>query len=198
MLDSDPIRLESRPGPAATDLPHIFSAAWVYELPFGKDRFSSSSRVLNYLIGGWTLNGILSFSSGQPFDAGASGDIANTGNLSYTTGYGYERANLVGNPVPVATSRRTSGWTRRRSRFPRNLHSEIWAGTPCVATGRRISIFRSSNGFRLRREYGSNFALKLSTSPILRCGDCRRITSTALTSESCRAPQIRHGSCNSG
>ncbi len=59
---------------------------------------------MNYLIGGWTLNGILSFSSGQPFDAGASGDIANTGNLSFTTGYGYERANLVGSPYPSQKS----------------------------------------------------------------------------------------------
>ncbi len=95
-----PYDLERDRGPAATDLPHIFSAAWVYELPFGKGKFGSGSRVVNYLLGGWTLNGILSFSSGQPFDAGASGDIANTGNLSYTTGYGYERANLSGDPYP--------------------------------------------------------------------------------------------------
>jgi hypothetical protein len=99
-----PYDLERDRGPAATDLPHIFSAAWVYELPFGKDRWGSRSRVVNYLIGGWTLNGILSFSSGQPFDAGASGDIANTGNLSFTTGYGYERANLVGSPYPSQKS----------------------------------------------------------------------------------------------
>jgi outer membrane receptor protein involved in Fe transport len=100
-----PYDLNRDRGPAATDLPHIFSAAWVYELPFGKDRFGSKSHVLNYLIGGWTLNGILSFSSGQSFDAGADGDIANTGNNSFTTGYGYERANLVGSPYPANKSR---------------------------------------------------------------------------------------------
>ena len=97
----NPYNLQADKGPSATDLPQIFSAAWVYALPFGKGgKFSSGSPVVNALIGGWNLNGVLSFNSGTPFDVGTSQDIAHTGNYNYGNGYGYERANLVGNPYP--------------------------------------------------------------------------------------------------
>jgi hypothetical protein len=44
---------------------------------------------LDYIIGNWDLNGIVSFYSGVPFDVTTSnGDITNTGNVT-------ERANLV-------------------------------------------------------------------------------------------------------
>ncbi|HVR27574.1 MAG TPA: TonB-dependent receptor [Candidatus Polarisedimenticolia bacterium] len=97
----NPYNLQADKGPSATDLPQIFSAAWVYALPFGKGgKFSSGSPIVNALIGGWNLNGVLSFNSGTPFDVGTSQDIAHTGNYNYGNGYGYERANLVGNPYP--------------------------------------------------------------------------------------------------
>ena len=97
----DPYNLQADKGPASTDLPHIFSAAWVYALPFGKgSAWSSDNRVVNALIGGWNLNGVLSFSSGTPFDVGSGKDIAETGNYNYGNGYGYERANVVGSFYP--------------------------------------------------------------------------------------------------
>jgi hypothetical protein len=96
----NPYNLQADKGPAATDLPQIFSAAWVYALPFGKGNLGSSSKVVNALIGGWNLNGVLSFSSGTPFDVGSGKDIAQTGNYNYGNGYGYERANLVGSLYP--------------------------------------------------------------------------------------------------
>jgi hypothetical protein len=61
---------------------------------------SSSNPIVNALIGGWNLNGVLSFSSGTPFDVGTSQDIAHTGNYNYGNGYGYERANLIGSLYP--------------------------------------------------------------------------------------------------
>jgi hypothetical protein len=97
----NPYDLQADKGPAATDLRHIFSAAWVYQLPFGRgQKFSSDNRVVNALIGGWNLNGVVSLSSGIPFDVGTGKDIANTGNYNYGNGYGYERLNLVGSPYP--------------------------------------------------------------------------------------------------
>ena len=97
----NPYDLRADKGPSATDLPQIFSAAWVYTLPFGKGgKFSSGSPVVDALIGGWNFNGILSFNSGTAFDAGSGKDIAQTGNYNYGNGYGYERANLVGSPYP--------------------------------------------------------------------------------------------------
>jgi hypothetical protein len=97
----NPYNLQADRGPAATDLPHIFSTAWVYALPFGKGKaLASENRIVNALIGGWNLNGVLSLSSGRPFDVGSGKDIAETGNYNYGNGYGYERADLVGKAYP--------------------------------------------------------------------------------------------------
>ena len=63
---------------------------------------------MNALVGGWNLNGVLSFSSGTPFDVGSGKDIAETGNYNYGNGYGYERANVVGSFYPG--SKGPDGW----------------------------------------------------------------------------------------
>jgi Carboxypeptidase regulatory-like domain len=97
----NPYNIQADKGPAATDIPHTFSAAWVYAIPVGRgQKLSSSNSVVNYLIGNWNLNGIVSLNSGRPFDVGSSKDIANTGNYNYGNGYGYERLNLVGSRYP--------------------------------------------------------------------------------------------------
>jgi hypothetical protein len=110
----NPYNPQGDKGPAATDLPHIFSAAWVYALPFGKGgALSSGSRVVNALIGGWNLNGVLSFSSGNAFDLGSGKDVAETGNYNYGNGYGYERANVAGSFYP--SSKGPDGWINTAS-----------------------------------------------------------------------------------
>ena len=50
------------------DIPtHRVTTNWIYELPIGKGRplFGSASRRLNLLLGGWEINGIYSYYSGQ-------------------------------------------------------------------------------------------------------------------------------------
>ena len=51
------------------DSTHIINANWVYELPFGRGkRFGSGmNRVVNSVIGGWTVSGLWRWSSGYPF-----------------------------------------------------------------------------------------------------------------------------------
>ncbi len=94
----DPYHFERDKSVAAFDLTHILSFSWVYPLPFGNGkRWSTGNRGLNYALGNWQFNGIMFLSTGQPYDVGASGDIANTGNTGCCS-YGYERLNLVGNP----------------------------------------------------------------------------------------------------
>jgi hypothetical protein len=81
--------------------------AWVYRLPFGKgQKLSPSNAVLGAIIGGWNLNGVLSLSSGVPFDVGTNVDVANTGNFNFGNGYGYERLNLISNAYPSDKSPR--------------------------------------------------------------------------------------------
>jgi hypothetical protein len=73
------------------DIPHNLVLSWVYDFPFGKGKkFQTGSRVVDYLLGNWQLNGIADIRSGQPVNVTISGDIANTGNV------GYMRPNVVG------------------------------------------------------------------------------------------------------
>lgn len=80
-------------GPSDFDFKHMFVFSGVYELPFGKGRafLSSSNRVANAFLGGWTIGGINSIYSGPPFSIVAGGDFANVGG-------GTQRAQVVGNP----------------------------------------------------------------------------------------------------
>ncbi len=96
-VPEDPYNPKGSRGPASFNIPQILTANMVYELPFGTGkRFSSENRVVNYIIGNWQVNGILSGRSGQNVNVTAAGDIANTGNAGT-----YERANLVGDPFQV-------------------------------------------------------------------------------------------------
>ena len=81
------------------DLPHVFTAGWVWAVPIGKSGFSTGNRVSDYLLGNWQITGIATLESGRPYTVEDAGDIANTGNFNFV-GPGYERPNQVGNPKP--------------------------------------------------------------------------------------------------
>ncbi len=52
---------------AQDDVPHLLSAAFVYELPIGRGKkLAPSNRVVNALAGGWSLNLIQKIQSGTP------------------------------------------------------------------------------------------------------------------------------------
>lgn len=81
-------------GPAAYDLPQIFAGSFILPLPFGTGtRFSASSGFINYVIGGWQVNGIVTLNNGPRYDVQDDNGISNINNF-----YGVERANLVGDP----------------------------------------------------------------------------------------------------
>jgi hypothetical protein len=132
------------------DLPHIFSASFVYEVPFGAGRkYSSKHRIVNDVVGGWDVNGIASLSSGTPYSITVSGDIANTGNT-------FVQANLVGDPNPA--HRTASQWINTSAfrspaaftfgTFPRNaLRSDTYKDVD-------LSLFKT---FPLYRELNLQF-----------------------------------------
>jgi hypothetical protein len=100
-VPEDPYNPKGSRGPASFSIPQILTANALYELPFGTGKqFSTGNRFVDYAIGNWQLNGIISGRSGQYINITAAGDIANTGNAGT-----YERADLVGSPFqngPVA------------------------------------------------------------------------------------------------
>ena len=56
-------------GPNDTNRTNIFVLSGLYQLPFGRDRMflSHSSRWMDYLVGGYSLSGVTTYESGQPF-----------------------------------------------------------------------------------------------------------------------------------
>ena len=81
------------------DLPHVFTAGWVWAVPIGKGGFSTGNRISDYVLGNWQITGIATLESGRVYTVQDAGDIANTGNFNFV-GAGYERPNQVGNPKP--------------------------------------------------------------------------------------------------
>ncbi len=80
-------------GRSSIDLRHIFQAAYVYELPFGKGRrFGSGwNNAANMALGGWSMEGILRLQTGAPINVLIGQDRANVGNTR-------QRPNLIRDP----------------------------------------------------------------------------------------------------
>ncbi len=83
-------------GPSGYNVPHFVSISAVYELPFGPGRKFLQSGAGAYILGGWQLNTIAQFRSGQPINLNVTGDVANIGNE--VAWWNYARPNLVGDP----------------------------------------------------------------------------------------------------
>ena len=55
-------------GPTAYDLRHAFGAYGTYDLPFGEGkRFDVENALLDHIVGGWAVSGIVRIQSGRPF-----------------------------------------------------------------------------------------------------------------------------------
>jgi len=64
----NPYNLRGERAVSVFDIPHIFQASFVYELPVGRGRrFGDQMHpVLDAVVGGWQINGILRINSGRP------------------------------------------------------------------------------------------------------------------------------------
>jgi hypothetical protein len=62
------------------DLTHVLSINSLYEIPVGKGkRFSTGNSILDYIVGNWQINGLLTGRSGQTYSPIYGSDIANIG-----------------------------------------------------------------------------------------------------------------------
>lgn len=75
---------------------HRFVASYIYQLPFGRNRALGRNwnRAMDSLLGGWSTDGILTFTSGVPYTIVVSTDLAGTGNY-----LSVQRPNQVGDPA---------------------------------------------------------------------------------------------------
>jgi hypothetical protein len=80
----DPYHFNNSRSVSGFDVPHVLVANWVWEVPVGTGkRFRTGNRSIDYVIGNWQINGIMTLRSGQPYSLTVNGDIANTGNTNY-------------------------------------------------------------------------------------------------------------------
>jgi hypothetical protein len=75
------------------DRTHVFTGNFVYELPFGKGQriLNGAPALVNQVIGGWSVNGLYTHMSGEPFSVYSG---VRTNNNSHTS-----RADIIG-PKP--------------------------------------------------------------------------------------------------
>ena len=106
----DPNNLRLDRARADFDQKHVIQLTWIYELPFGKGKkwMSSAPKVVDALLGGWSLQGLNSNMSGEPFSviSGAKTAFFNTSTATSTC---CTRAVIVGNTLPDASLKPKAG-----------------------------------------------------------------------------------------
>ena len=86
------------------DIPHVFVASAVWDIPLGAGRRSEAGGVLGALVNDWTLTGALTLQSGVPLA------VSQTTNNNAFAGFGTQRPNLVGDPTLPAGERSVNRW----------------------------------------------------------------------------------------
>ena len=74
------------------DMPNVTSFTGIYDLPAGRGHKFASTGIGNAVLGGWSLNAIVSLQSGMPVTVTQA-----TNNNSFA-GFALQRPNIVGNP----------------------------------------------------------------------------------------------------
>jgi hypothetical protein len=87
--------------PAGYDRRHMFTMAWMYDLPFGRGKRFGLSGPLNAIFGGWRLNGVFSAYTGTPFSITASNDSLRCNGTTACT----QTVDLVGKVVKIDEER---------------------------------------------------------------------------------------------
>ena len=86
------------------DIPHVFVASAVWDIPLGADRRTHVTGVLGALVNDWTLTGVLALQSGIPLA------VTQATNNNAFAGFGTQRPNLTGDPTIPADQRSVSRW----------------------------------------------------------------------------------------
>ena len=92
----DSTNLRNERARADFDQKHVVLLTWIYELPFGRGRrfLSNAPKVVNAVLGGWSLQGFNDNSSGEPFS------ISSGSKTAFYSSSTNSRAILVGNTLP--------------------------------------------------------------------------------------------------
>ncbi len=81
------------------DMPNVLSFSGIYDLPAGRGHSFASTGVANALLGGWTLNTIVSLQSGMPVT------VTQATNNNAFAGFALQRPNIIGTTSLPASQR---------------------------------------------------------------------------------------------
>lgn len=86
---------------STTNSPHVFVTNFLAEIPFGKGkRFFDRGGIVNALLGGFQVSGILRYQQGTPLVIALDPNLSGGGNFLQLAGYnGNLRPNLTGQPL---------------------------------------------------------------------------------------------------
>ncbi|HLK17709.1 MAG TPA: TonB-dependent receptor [Bryobacteraceae bacterium] len=75
LYTKDPANFASSYASASWDIRHNFTTGFTYQIPFGRGMTygSNMNRVVDFVVGGWQANGILTLHTGQPYTLRANG-----------------------------------------------------------------------------------------------------------------------------
>jgi hypothetical protein len=124
---------------ASLDRTHAFVWSTTYELPFGKNKPMLKQGVLSQIVGGWTVNGLLTHYSGLPYTVSSSATSCNCPGNSQTANQVLASVANVGtglggqayfNPLAYApvpnVAFGTSGFNRLRGPGPDNIDMNVF------------------------------------------------------------------------
>ncbi|MBV9154985.1 MAG: hypothetical protein JO097_01895, partial [Acidobacteriaceae bacterium] len=106
-LAQNPFDLRAEHGPSLFDAGQRFVFSGTYVLP----RWDSAPRAAGFLVNGWQLNSIASFSSGTPFTVYDSDNAPMEGSAPEITGFYSSRPNVIADPN--AGSHTPNHWVSR-------------------------------------------------------------------------------------
>jgi hypothetical protein len=101
---------------AAFDSTHVINANFIWQIPVGQGRrwLGNSGALLNGVLGGWQINGIFGYSSGQPFtiDSGRNNlSILDTSTADYCCDFSITEKIIKGNQIRVLTEQEVALFT---------------------------------------------------------------------------------------
>jgi hypothetical protein len=120
-------------GNSDQDIRHVFTFGSMYELPWGKGRqFGSDwSPVVDYILGGWQWNNIITLQTGTPFDLYVNGtpqdrpDVSGpvSASIDHDTGQGIITGNFAAPPTNGAGVFTRPGTLARNAIYGPGLHT---------------------------------------------------------------------------
>jgi hypothetical protein len=71
----NPDNLTNEKALSSQDVPYMFTAAFLYELPFGRGKHMLSHGIGAAVLGGWQIGGVLRYQTGVPISFGCANGI---------------------------------------------------------------------------------------------------------------------------